>query len=300
MMVKKKKKPKQGKPELMIGGQAVIEGVMMRTKDKYAVAVRHPSGKIVIKKQKHISLTKKHRLLGFPFIRGIIILVETMILGFKALTFSANQGLHDKKEEIGTLELIITFIISIIFALVLFKFIPLMVATLLKNKLAGSNFLFNLIDGLSKFTILILYILAISLIKDVKRLFKYHGAEHKTVYCYEGNKKLTVKNVKKESKAHPRCGTTFILIVLFLSILFYLLIPFETSFWLKLLIRILFLPLIAGISYEWIKLSSKHPKKLHSKILIAPGLLVQSLTTREPNDKQIEVAIKALKGVVKE
>ena len=293
------KKEKSKKPELMVGGQAVIEGVMMRTKDKYAIAVRHQKGNIVMKKEKHISLTKRKKLLGLPFIRGIIVLVETMVLGFRALTFSANQGLHDEKEEIGTLELILTFVISVVFALAPFKLIPLGVATLFKNKLGGSNFLFNLIDGAAKFIILILYILAISLMKDVKRIFQYHGAEHKTVYCYEADKKLTVKNVKKHSKAHPRCGTTFILVVLLLSVLFYLLIPFETNFWLKLGIRILFLPIITGISYEWIRYTSKHPDKPHSKIMAAPGLFVQKLTTREPDDKQIEVAIKALEGVVK-
>jgi uncharacterized protein YqhQ len=136
------------------------------------------------------------------------------------------------------------------------------------------------------------------MMKDVKRLFQYHGAEHKVVHCYEENKKLTVENVKKDSKAHARCGTTFMLVVLFLSIIFYLFIPFNTNFWLKLLIRILFLPIIAGISYEWIKFSGKHTDNFFAKILIGPGLLVQNLTTREPDDKQIEVAIKALKAVV--
>ncbi|KYK26991.1 hypothetical protein AYK26_04290 [Euryarchaeota archaeon SM23-78] len=286
----------------MVGGQAVIEGVLMRTKDKYAVAVRKPNEKIVVKKEKYVSTTKKHKFLGLPFIRGIIILVETVILGYKALTYSANQQIEKKekgkKQELGTLELIVTFIISILFALALFKLIPLLVATFFQNKVGTSNLVFNLIDGLAKFAILVLYILAISLMKDVKRLFQYHGAEHKTVYCYEANNKLTVKNVKDYSKAHPRCGTTFILVVIFLSILFYLLIPLETGFWLKLLIRILFLPLIAGIGYEWIKLTSKYHNWL-TRILAAPGLLVQKLTTREPDDEQIEVAIKALEGVVK-
>jgi len=292
------------KPELMIGGQAVIEGVLMRTKDKYAVAVRNPKGRIIVKKEEYISKTKENKFFGLPFIRGIIILVETMILGFKALSFSANQQIEgeerreEKKKELGSFELIVTLAVSILFALALFKFIPLLIATLFKNRLAGSNFLFNLVDGVAKFLILILYILAISLMKDVKRLFQYHGAEHKSVYCYEANKRLTVRNVMKNSKAHPRCGTTFILLVILLSILFYLLIPFETNFWLKLLLRILFLPLIAGIAYEWIKLSSKHSEKLSSKILIAPGMLVQRLTTREPDKKQVEVAIKALKGVI--
>lgn len=308
-MVKKKK------TELMVGGQAVIEGVLMRTPEKYAIAVRKPNKKIIVKKEKSASLTKKSKFWGLPFIRGIIILGETISLGYKALTFSANQQIEEiekkenkqtrtkqkktNKQELGTIELAVTMVISIIFALALFKFLPLGIATLFKNKIGGSNFLFNLIDGAAKFGIFILYIWLISLMKDVKIIFQYHGAEHKTVYCYEANKKLTVKNVKKYSKAHPRCGTTFILVVLLLSIIFYLFIPFETNFWLKLGIRILFLPIIAGLSYEWIKLIGKYHYKPIAKILSAPGLLVQKLTTKEPNDKQIEVAIKALEAAVK-
>jgi len=298
-------KLKKGKKtELMIGGQAVIEGVLMRSNDKYAVALRKPNGKIMVKKEKYVSVTKKNKFLGLPFVRGIIILGETMGLGYRALTFSANQSLKEDdkakagKEELGTAELMITLVISIAFALALFKFLPLLIATLFKNKIGGSNILFNIIDGAAKFLILILYLMAISMLKDVQRLFQYHGAEHKAVHSYEHNKKLTVENVKKDSKAHARCGTTFILVVLFLSIIFYLFIPFSMNFWLKLFIRILFLPIIAGISYEWIKLSGKHQDKFFAKILIAPGLLVQGLTTREPDDKQIEVAIKALKAVV--
>ena len=305
------------KPELMIGGQAVIEGVLMRTKQRYAVAVRKPDGSIVIKKARYISKTQQNKFLGLPFIRGIIILVETMILGYKALTFSAAQQVERLEEKeraskksggvqkkdsgvLGTFELIITFVFSIVFALLLFKFVPLLIASLLKERLGGSNLLFNLVDGLAKFIILVLYILAISLMKDVRRVFEYHGAEHKTVYCYEANKSLTLRNVRKESKAHPRCGTTFILVVILLSILFYLLIPFNMNFWLKLLIRVLFLPVIAGLAYEWIKISSKHPHRIYSRVLAAPGLLIQRLTTREPDNKQIEVAIRALKNVIKD
>ena len=316
-MAKKKKTGKDAKPELAIGGQAVIEGVLMRTNEKYAIAVRQPNGRIIVKKEKYVSRTKKNKFLGLPLIRGVIMLWETLTLGYKALTFSANQSLaddsqdkkqenktrgkakgKDKKEELGTPELVITLIISILFALALFKFLPLLIATFFKSKVGGSNLLFNIIDGLAKFTILILYLFAISMMKDVKRLFQYHGAEHKVVHSYEKGKKLTVENVKKDSKSHARCGTTFMLVVLFLSIIFYLFIPFNTNFWLKLLIRILFLPIIAGISYEWIKFSGKHTDNFFAKILIGPGLLVQNLTTREPDDKQIEVAIKALKAVV--
>lgn len=298
------------KPELMIGGQAVIEGVLMRTPEEYAVAVRQPNGKIVVKKEKYVSITKKNKFLGFPFIRGVVVLLETLILGYKALAFSANKSFEEteteksstkkkKPQEIGALELGITIALSIIFALVLFKFLPLLIATLLKNNLGGNNLLFNLIDGIAKLTILILYLLIISQMKEVKRVFEYHGAEHKTVYCYESSKQLKPKNVLKESKAHPRCGTTFILVVLILSIIFYLFIPFNTSFWLKLLIRILFLPLIAGIAYEWIKLTGKYSQSKIIKVLAVPGLLVQKLTTREPDEKQIEVAIASLKAVIK-
>ncbi|MBU1321121.1 MAG: DUF1385 domain-containing protein [Nanoarchaeota archaeon] len=305
------KKNKKSKPELMVGGQAVIEGVLMRTGDDYAIAVRKANGKIIVKKQKHASLTKKNKFFGWPFVRGIIVLYETLVLGYKALTFSANESLEeekpkkktskkkDKKPEIGSFELIFTLVLSIIFALALFKFLPLGIATLLKNKIGGSNILFNVIDGVVKFIVFIAYILIISLLKDVKRVFQYHGAEHKTVYCYENNKKLTVANVKKFSKAHPRCGTTFIMVVLFLSILFYLLIPFNMNFWLKLMVRILFLPIIAGISYEFIKITGKYHHTPIGRILSAPGLLVQGLTTKEPDDKQIEVAIKSLSAVVK-
>lgn len=303
-MSAKKNKMQDKKPELMIGGQAVMEGVLMRSNENYAVAVRKNNGKIIVKKENYISITKRNKFLGLPFIRGVVMMGETIYLGYNALTFSANQALPEtakkdgKKQELGTAELVITLAVSIVFVLALFKFLPLLIATLVKDKLGGSNLLFNIIDGAAKFMIFIIYLLAISLMKDVQRLFQYHGAEHKSVYCYENNKKLTVENVKKYSKAHPRCGTTFILVVVLLSIIFYLFIPFSMNFWLKLLIRIAFLPVITGIAYEWIKLTGKHTHSKFMKILSFPGLLVQGLTTREPDNKQIEVAIKALKAVI--
>jgi uncharacterized protein YqhQ len=303
---------KKNKPELAIGGQAVIEGVLMRTNEWYAVAVRQPSGRIIVKKEKYVSRTKKNKFLGLPFMRGIIMLWETMALGYRALTFSANESLKEEKkpgekrkakdrkskDELGTPEFVITLVFAIAFSLLLFKFLPLFIANLFKNYIGGSNLLFNLIDGLSKLAILIIYLLLLSMMKDVRRLFQYHGAEHKSVHCYEDKRALTVENVKKDSKAHPRCGTTFLLVVILLSILFYLFIPFGMNFWLKFLIRVLFLPLIAGIAYEWIKLVGKHPDAWYTKVLSAPGLWVQGLTTREPDDQQIEVAIKSLKAVI--
>jgi uncharacterized protein YqhQ len=305
MAARKNNKNHNEKPELMIGGQAVIEGVLMRSKTHYAVAVRDPKGRIILKKEKFISATSKSRLLGLPFIRGIAMLVETMVLGVRALNYSANVSLDDgeekssgKKVEFKAPELAITLALSIIFAIALFKLLPLVGATFINKIIHGNNLVFNIIDGVIKILVLIIYLLLIGLMKDVKRLFAYHGAEHKAVSCYESGLKLTPKNARGEPKAHPRCGTSFILLVLFLSIIFYLLIPLNTSFIAKLGIRILFLPIIAGISYEWIKLASRHPKKIYSRILIAPGLLIQGLTTREPDDKQIEVAIKALKAVI--
>jgi uncharacterized protein YqhQ len=291
---------KKGKTELMIGGQAIIEGVMMRSKTHYSIAVREPNGKISVKKEKFLSITEKNKFFGLPIVRGIIALYETLILGTKALNYSANKaiGESDEKQEIKTPELIITFIISIALALALFKFLPLLAANFLNNSLKGGNLLFNIIDGITKIAILIGYLALIGLVKDVKILFQYHGAEHKAVACYEAGLELTPENAKKHSACHPRCGTSFILIVLFLSIIFYLTIPMNLNLWAKLGIRILFLPIIAGIAYEWIKFSGKHQKNIISRIIIKPGLLIQKLTTRKPTKKQLEVAIKALKAVL--
>jgi len=288
------------KTELMIGGQAVIEGVMMRSKEYYAVAVREPNGNISLKKERYISITQKNKFLGSPFVRGIIALYETLVLGMRTLNYSANKALGETDEKSGlkTPELVVTFIISIALALGLFKFLPLLGATWINKALHGGNLVFNIIDGVIKISVLLIYLWLIGLIKDVRVLFQYHGAEHKAVACYEEGLALTPENAKKHSNCHPRCGTSFILIVLFLSIIFYLFIPLSVGFWAKLGIRILFLPLIAGIAYEWIKFSSKHPKEWYSKVLIAPGLLIQRLTTRNPTKKQLEVAIKALKAVI--
>jgi len=313
-----KRKTKEVK-ELMIGGQAVIEGVLMRSKEEYAVAVRTPDKKIIVKKEIFLSATSKNKFLGLPLVRGMIVLFETLVLGIKALNYSADQaqlGLEDdssskkrtgkekpeqKKSDnnvISASQLFVVMLLSLAFTIVLFKLLPLMAATMINRLIGGNNVVFNLIDGIFKLVIFIGYLLIISLMSDVRRLFQYHGAEHKTVSCYEKKKPLTVANVRKESRVHPRCGTSFIILVLVLSIIFYLVIPMQTGFWLKLMIRIAFLPIIAGISYELIKFTGKHHDAVFNKILIWPSLFVQKLTTREPDDDQIEVAIKALKGVV--
>ncbi|MBN2142766.1 DUF1385 domain-containing protein [Candidatus Woesearchaeota archaeon] len=302
---KKKDSPKAAKenkdkhPELMIGGQAVIEGVMMRTKDRYAVAVRNQKGKIIVKKDKFHSVTANSKLWGLPFIRGMIMLFETLILGVKSLNFSASIDFENKIPSKKDLEkgLIFTMIVSFVFAIALFKFLPLLVATFATRITGDNNILFNLVDGLTKLAILIAYLLAISLMPDVKRLFQYHGAEHKSVACYEAHKKLTVANVKHHKKEHPRCGTSFIIFVIVLSILFYIFIPMNTGFLGKLGLRVLLLPAIAGISYELIRLAGKYDNMI-TKTLVFPGLLVQRLTTKEPDGKQIEVAIESLKATI--
>lgn len=294
------------KKEITLGGQAVINGVLMRSKTHYTVSVRKPNNKIKTIKRKINSLSK-YKFFTLPFIRGVTTLIEMLVIGTKALNFSAEESLEEKEKpskkqtKFPIFYLIITLLFSIALALFIFKFIPLSITQFISNKkeIFQNRYLFNLTEGVLKILILIIYITLIGLMKDVKTLFQYHGAEHKAVYCYEKNLPLTTKNVKKFSTLHPRCGTAFLLIVIVTSIIVYIFLPTNINFFLKLTYRILLLPIIAGIAYEIIKLSSKNINNVISKILIAPGLLLQKLTTKEPDNKQIEVAITALKKLVK-
>jgi len=275
-----------------VGGQAVIEGVMFKSDDKISIAVRNQQKEIVVKEDKFKSFTKKNKILGIPFVRGVIILFETLVQGMKALNYSANISVSEDGEEVlGFWSVLFTFVFSIALALFLFKFIPLFIADVLVD--LENKYIFNITEGLIKIAILVGYIYAISLMPDVKRVFEYHGAEHKVVNAYENDERISVKNVKKYSTIHPRCGSSFIIFVLFLSIIVYIFVPLEFSFWAKFGIRIALLPLIAGIAYELIKLSGKYKKSKVLLALISPGLLLQKMTTREPDDEQIEVAIKA-------
>jgi uncharacterized protein YqhQ len=297
------------KKELMIGGQAVIEGVMMRTREHYAVAVRKEDGSIITNRQVYGSKTAGNKFLGLPFVRGVVVLYETMILGIKALNYSAHAALISEKKKHATKnefkeagldwEIIITLAISVVFALALFKLLPLLAASLYKRVFGGGNLAFNIIDGVAKFAILIGYLTLISLLPDVKRIFQYHGAEHMAVACYEKKKRLTIKNVMGCAKEHPRCGTSFIIYVLVLSIIFYMLIPLNTGFWEKFGVRILFLPIVAGASYELIRLAGRYNNPI-IRALTLPGILVQKITTRAPDEKQVEVAIKSLNEAVKD
>lgn len=276
-----------------VGGQAVIEGVMMLNNGKLAIAVRKGK-KILVKKKKVKTITAK-RPWNLPVLRGAIALFETIAIGIKALNWSASVA-SGEEEETNKWIFTLTAVISTVVALLIFKFLPLEIAQLLSrfNALSG-RFAYNIVEGVSKIIIFTLYFYAISKMKDVKRLFRYHGAEHKAVNCYEAKKPLTVKNAMKFTTIHPRCGTSFILFVILLSIVVYIFIPMDFSFALKLFLRILLLIPIAGISYELLKLSAKHGNNFFLKIVMKPGLMVQGLTTAEPSKKQLEVSIKALK-----
>ncbi|MFC1730591.1 DUF1385 domain-containing protein [candidate division KSB1 bacterium] len=283
------------------GGQAVIEGVMMRTKNNIAIAVRKSDKKIKLKKQKFHPLSEKYKILGWPFIRGIINLVEMLVVGIKALTYSANEAMDEIEEELTLLQIIFSIVLAIGFALLLFKFIPLVLTQLLTRRVAllqDYYVLFNIVDGIIKISLFAAYIFFIAYMEDIHRVFQYHGAEHKVVNCYEAGKKVSVANAKKFSTIHPRCGTSFILIVFIISIFVYSFIPQGFNFWMKLLSRVILLPFIAGISYEILKLSDKMHDNWFFNILISPGLLIERLAVREPDDEQMEVAVKAMKGVI--
>ncbi|MBD3259633.1 DUF1385 domain-containing protein [Candidatus Woesearchaeota archaeon] len=279
----------------VVGGQAVIEGVMMKNDNKLAIAVRKPSNKITVKKIKLESAIYKSKILNSFMIRGIFVLIDTMIMGITALSYSANEAIDKKEEKLGKGAMALTIGTAVLLAVGLFVVLPLFLTRLVTE---SHGFMFNFVDGVIRIGVFLVYIGGISIMKDVKRLFQYHGAEHKSVFCYESGKKLNVKNAKKFSCLHPRCGTTFIIIVLVISILLFSVV--SSPGWIaKLLIRLAFIPLIAAISYEFIRWGAKHYENPLVKLLIAPGLAMQMLTTREPDDKQLEVAIKSLKACLR-
>jgi uncharacterized protein YqhQ len=279
--------------KLTIGGQAVIEGVMMRTDDKYAICIRRPDKKI---STKIVDIKKnKSKIASLPVIRGIIRFVETLQIGVKSISYSASESVGEE-EKLSSWDLFLTLVFSIGMTILLFYAAPFFVAKLLTE---NKGILFNLLDGILRLIIFLSYLLIISLMPDIRRIFQYHGAEHMAVHCFEHGEKLTVKNVRKYTTLHPRCGTNFILIVFIVSLLFFSFLPVE-GYLLKLAARILFLPLIAGISYEFLKLAGKyHEKSSLVRLLDYPGLLLQKITTRRPEDGMIEVAIKALAAVKK-
>jgi len=290
------------KRDAPVGGQAVLEGVMMRGISVWAVAVRTPEGQIDVQSEPLVPWAQRHRIWRLPVIRGVVALGESLKIGFKALAISANAQLDEdeegEKEEIGGFVWGLTIFLSMLLAVGLFFVIPVGLTSLIKDQL-GSPLLFWLIEGILRTGIFIGYILAISKLPDLRRVFEYHGAEHKTISCYEAEDELTPARAKLYSRLHPRCGTSFLLIVMVLAIFVFAPIGLPEWYWLV-LSRILGIPLIAGLSYEVIKWAGKNRRKRWVRAVMWPGLMLQNLTTREPDEAQLAVAIAALEKVLEQ
>ena len=304
---------KKNKPfKTSIGGQAVLEGVMMKGPDEMAVAVRKSDGEIIIDKKPVSSVTKKYKFLKLPIIRGVVNFAESMVLGIKTLMFSADLydlgeddpsykpskfdmwlEKHLSKDAVVYVSLVLALLLSVGMFILLPAFITKYVTYYIDNHIVKS-----LIEGVIRMVIFVAYIYLASLAKDIRRVFEYHGAEHKTIFCYEKGEELTVENVKKQSRLHPRCGTSFLIEVMIISIIAFSVISWDSLF-VRICIKLLLLPVIAGIAYEFIKFSGRSNNKCVA-ILTKPGLWLQKITTREPDDEQIEVAIASMKEVIPE
>lgn len=293
-----------------VGGQALIEGVMMQSKDKRAMAVRKSDGEIVIKKNKIKSWINEKNIDKIPFVRGSFILIETMMEGIKSLNFSSDFFLEDEEEDAfdkfmkkifkdksNDITIGISIVLSIILSVGLFILVPTFIGGIFSN-IIKNNIILNLIEGIIRISILFLYIVTVSKNKDIERVFQYHGAEHKSIYCYENNLELTVENARKFGRLHPRCGTNFLFIVMFTSIILFSFLGWPNPL-VRVMMRIICVPVVAGIAYEIIKYIGKYNNKL-TKIVAYPGMMLQKFTTKEPNDEQLEVALAALKAVVEE
>lgn len=280
------------KTKTYVGGQAVIEGVMMRGPEYIATAVRTPSGEITIKKDPVHSLGDKYPILKKPFIRGTIALGESLVYGMKSLSYSA-QAAGEEDEQLTNKQMAITMAISVVLAIVFFLIIPTYGAKFIPG-VAENPVRLNIVEGILRLTIFLCYIWGISLTSDIRRVFEYHGAEHKTIWTYEAGEELTVENVKKHSRLHPRCGTNFLLIVMVVSIFVFAFLGWPNLIE-RIVSRIILMPVVAGISYELIRLAGRTENRF-IQIVVKPGLWLQYLTTREPHGDQIEVAIKALEA----
>ena len=300
--------------DVRIGGQAVIEGVMMKNKEKYAIAVRKPDKDIEVKIESYKPSADKGLFFRLPIIRGVFNFVESLVIGVKTLTYSAsfydeeeedNKSIKDtggdadkkeadKKEKSDSLFLFFTVALSIVLAVGLFMLLPAFLVSILDDYIS-SHILLGLIEGAIRLVIFLLYVFLISRMEDIQRTFMYHGAEHKSINCLEAGDELTVENVMKASRFHKRCGTSFLFIVMIVSILVFMCIDSRTL-WLRLLLRVLLVPVIAGISYEFIRYAGNH-NNVCANVLSKPGLWVQRLTTIEPTPDMAEVAIKAVEGV---
>ena len=295
----------EGGEETLVGGQAVMEGVMMRSPHAWAITCRKPSGELATHSEPLERLSEKHKWMGWPVVRGVMTLGHAMTLGFRALRFSANLQLDEiqkdeagnppkKKFEIGGWVAAVNIAISVGFFIFMYKYLPLLAATELKKSHPelGGQIVFNLVDGVIRLALFLLFIWGTSLLKDIRRIYQYHGAEHKTVFAFENGDPLSTGEVQKYPTFHPRCGTSFLMTVMIISMFVYMLIPVHT-FWARFAVRIALLPVITGVSYEIIRFAARKRKSLFA-VMTAPGLWLQRVTTQPPTDEQAICAISAL------
>ena len=292
--------------ETLVGGQAVLEGVMMRSPHAWGIAVRKPSGEMVTHSEPLERPSEHHKWMGWPVIRGVMTLGHAMTLVFRALKFSANEALDEmpaddqgKKMEITGWMAGVNIAFSVAFFIFMYKYLPLLATTELKkvDPVFGQQIVFNLVDGIIRIAMFLLFVWGVSLWKDIRRVYEYHGAEHKTVFAFEHGDPLETAAVQKYSTYHPRCGTSFLMTVMIISMIVYMAIPVHT-FWARFAIRIALLPLIAGVSYEIIRFAAKHRGSLFA-LMTAPGLWLQRITTQPPDDSEVECAIVALDEAMK-
>ncbi len=283
--------------EHKIGGQAVIEGVMMRAPRTMTVAVRRPTGEISVMKEHLKLLSDRWPFLKWPVLRGTVSLFGTLLLGIRALNYSAQEALEEDEGEIGPWAMAGTIAAAFGLAVFLFLLLPLWATRWMETyfQWVAGQWAFNMVDGVLRLLVFFLYLAAITMAKDIRRIFQYHGAEHMSIYAMEAGEELTVDNARKYSPMHPRCGTSFLLIVMVLSIVVFAQIPQAWSLGAKALARVVLIPLIAGLSYEMLKLGDRYRDVSFLKLILIPGLAMQKLTTREPTDDQIEVALVALR-----
>ena len=297
---------------MQVGGQAVIEGVMMRAKGMIATAVRRPDGTIIVKKEEFRSLIERHPRLKIPILRGAVGLIEMMYIGIKTLNYSAEVALNHSEVETTppnkgatTFALVVTLMVALILGIGIFFFLPLFAATQFFT-IEQNPLQFNLIAGAIRISILLAYLYAISLIKDIYRLFQYHGAEHKAVFTFERSAPLTIRSAMNFTRFHPRCGTSFVLLVMFVSIFLFSLLDVGLLFFvdsltlpIRLATHIPFIPIVGGISYEVLRFSAKHATSSLGRFLVAPGLWLQRITTKEPDEAQMEVSLAAIKAALR-
>ncbi len=296
--------------DILVGGQAVIEGVMMRTPHAYAVAVRRANGSMEVKREPVKRVSDYWKPLSWIIVRGFAVLIQSLILGIRTLNFSINVSMMDleseakekskkAKKESTAVPVAITMVLGVVVAVFLFILLPLWITSWLRGYIQAVHnwVIFNLVDGLIRVIFFLSYIVLISLMKDIRRVFQYHGAEHKVVHTWEAAEELTVENARKKSTLHPRCGTSFLLSVMVVSIIVFSLFKFD-AFWAIFLSRLVLVPLVSGLSYELIRYSAPRCRRGFFRLIVLPGLALQRVTTKEPSDDQLEVAIRALKEAI--